>query len=173
MEIHKYTDIIGRTINLDIYEGRMACLTAAGAKLPTSAGESALAKYVVAWPVDNREMPIYKTYPSYSWALRYGFDRTRNTPFSATVMLTYPGLESTPQEIPSGTGALLYDKGEFTVTSGNWVYSTAIVGGVELEVVNTAGADRGKLTILDGGTAVAIATNVDTSENLRFRSYGG
>ncbi len=173
MEIHKYTDIIGRTINLDIYEGRMACLTAVGAKLPTSAGEAALAKYVVAWPVDNREMPIYKTYPSYSWALRYGFDRARNTPFAATVMLTYPGLESTPQEIPSGTGALLYDKGEFTVTSGNWIYDITIVGGVELEVYSSAGADRGKLTKLDQGTAVAIATNVDTDENLRFRSYGG
>lgn len=173
MEVHKYTDILGVTLDLAIYEGRMVCLTETGAKLPTSAAEAALSKYVVAWPVDNREPPIFQTYPQYTRALRYGFEQTTNLPHTTTLYYTWPGIQDDAKEIPSGTGALAYDKGEFTVASGHWVYDATVVGGIELEVVHTAGANRGKLQKKSSGTAVAICTNVDSSQNLRFRTYGG
>jgi len=172
MEVHKYTDILGVALAQGITEGRMVLLTEYGARMPTSAAEAALSKYLVAWPVDNREMPIYDTYPSYTWALRFGFDRTANTPFSATVYTTYPGMQSDPSAVPSGTNALLYAQGEFTVTSGNWVYDSSVVAGTELEVEATAGgSDQGKLQKKASGTAVAVCTAVGSDESLRFRTY--
>lgn len=171
MEIHKYTDILGVALDEDIYEGRMVLLSSTGAQLPTSAGEAALAKYLVAWPVDNRKMPIYNTYPAYTRALRYGFDQDANTPWSATVYTTYPGLQSTAGLIPSGTGSLLYSAGEFTVPSGEWVYSAAVEPGVQLEVVSTAGDTQGQLQEYSAGTPLAVCTAVDSSLNLRFRTY--
>lgn len=173
MEIHKYTDILGKTLIQPIYEGRMVLLVADGeVRVPTNDTEAALAKFMVAWPVDNRKPPLYQPYPAYSWALRQGFDRVDNTPWSATVYTTYPGLESVEREIPSGADALLYDKGEFTVSSGAWIYSTSVVAGNELEV-NTTGSDAGKLQIVSTGTAIAMCTAVASDGSLRFRTYGG
>lgn len=168
MEVHKYTDILGVTLDWNgVYEGRMVLLTANGCRLPQSAAQAALAKYLVAWPVDNRPMPIYNPYPSYSQALRQGFDKTRNTPWSATVYTTYPGLESVEQVIPSGQNVLLYAAGEFTVTSGNWVYDTSVVPGTQLEVEQATG----KITKIASGTAVAVCTKVNTDGSIRFRTY--
>ncbi len=180
MEIHKYTDILGMEIGEAIYEGRMVLIRPAGATsastpvamMPSDADQADLARYVVAWPVDDRKPPIFQSYPSYTQALRYGFDQTTNLPVSATLYYTWPGLQSTPQEIPSGTGSLLYDKGEFTVTSGNWVYGTDVLPGTELEV-EYSGANRGQLKKLSSGQAVAVATSIDqTNKTLRFRTYG-
>jgi hypothetical protein len=168
MEIHKYTDIIGRTLDWNgVYEGRMVYLTEDGCRIPQTAAQAAKSKYLVAWKQNNIPMPMYEPYPSYTWALRYGFDRTNNTPFSATVYTTYPGLESTEQAIPSGQAVLLYTAGEFTVTSGNWVYDASMVEGTELEVETTTG----KLTTLSGGTAIAVCTKVNTNGDLQFRTY--
>jgi len=168
MEIHKYTDIIGRTLDWnDVYEGRMVFLTPDGCQIAASSAQLAKAKYLVAWKQNNIPMPLQEPYPAYSQALRYGFDKSNNTPYSATVYTTYPGLEITEQAIPSGQDVLLYTAGEFTVTSGNWVYSTSVDEGTELEVETLTG----KLTILSGGSAVAVCTKVNTDGNLQFRTY--
>jgi len=175
MEIHKFTDILGKFAESDIFEGRMVLLTRGvdRARLPHTAADAALARYVIAWPVENRVLPIYDPYPTYSRALRLGFEQTANTPFANTAYTFYPNLSDTAFEIPSGTGCLLYDEGEFTVNSGCWVYSTAIYEGVELEVVSTAGANRGKLTLIEDGTAVAICTKMTIDgQTLQFRTYG-
>ena len=173
MEVHKFTDILGVTLTQDVYEGRMALLSAAGAKLPVNSTEAALARYLVAWPVDNREPPIYQTYPSYTQALRYGFEKATNLPVtSATLYYTYPGLVDEAQTIPSGTGALLYDKGEFSVGWGQWIYDATIVIGTTLEV-STSSSTRGQLTKKSSGTAVAVCTAIDlTYKKLTFRTYG-
>jgi len=175
MEIHKFTDILGKVCESDIYEGRMVLLTRGvdRARLPHSAADAALARYLIAWPVENRVLPIYDTYPTFTRALRYGFDQTANTPFTATAYTFYPNLSDDCLEIPSGTGCLLYDEGEFTVNSGCWVFDDSIHEGTELEVVYTAGANRGKLTLIDSGTAVAVCTNMTIAgQTLRFRTYG-
>jgi len=174
MEIHKFYDILGKVSESDIYEGRMVLLTRGvdRARLPHTLADARLARYVIAWPVENRLLPIYDPYPTYTRALRQGFDQTANTPFSATAYTFYPNLSDDPLEIPSGTGCLLYDKGEFTVGSGEWVNNIAVLEGSELEVQYAAGADRGKLMLLDGGEPVAVCTAVTLYRNLRFRSYG-
>ena len=174
MEVNKYTDIIPSETSQAIYEGRMVRINSDGAAaLPTSADEAALAEYVIAWPVEDRKLPIYNSYPTFTSALRQGFDQDANTPFSATVYTVYPNLSDEPIQIPSGNGALLYDKGEFTVTSGAWVYDADLDVGDELEVVHTAGDNRGKLQKKDSGTAVAKCTDLPTGQKLTFRTYGG
>jgi len=174
MEIHKFTDILGKVCESDIYEGRMVLLTRGTdrARLPHSLVDARMARYVIAWPVENRVLPIYDPYPTFTRALRLGFDQTANTPFSATAYTFYPNLSDTTFEIPSGTGCLLYDKGEFTVGSGEWVNNVAVLEGSELEVQYAAGADRGKLMLLNAGVPVAVCTAVTTHRNLRFRNYG-
>ncbi len=181
MEVHKYTDILGMEVGQAVYEGRMVLIQPAGgtspgtpiAVMPSDAAQAALARYVVAWPVDDRKAPIFQTYPQYSQALRYGFEQATNLPHTTTLWYTWPGLQShLPQQIPSGTGALLYDKGEYTVTSGHWVYGTDVLPGTELEV-EYSGANQGQLKKLASGKAVAVATSVDqTYKTLRFRTYG-
>jgi hypothetical protein len=170
MEVHKYTDIRGVTLADAVTEGRMVLETEYGFREPRSSAEAALARYVVAWPVDNRQPPIFQTYPSYTQALRYGFDQATNLPHTTTLYYTWPGLVSEAQSIPSGSDALAYAKGEFTVGSGEWVYSASVVAGSELEVATDG---TGKLQLKSSGTAVAMCTAKDTFlKTLRFRTYG-
>ena len=174
MEVNKYTDIIPGEAAASIYEGRMVFLNSDGqAQLPASATQEALAKYVIAWPVEDRQLPIYSAYPTYTSALRQGWDQATNTPFSATVYNLYPNLSDEPFAIPSGNGALLFDKGEFTVTSGSWVYDATLAIGDELEVVYAAGDNQGKLQKKDSATAIAVCTGLPSGERLQFRTYGG
>ena len=173
MEVLKYNDILGMVTSTDVYEGRMVMIGPLGtALLPSTAAEAALAKYLIAWPVENRQLPIYQPYPTYTRALRYGFDQTANIPFNPTLVYTlYPNLSMEPLSIPSGNGALLYEEGEFIVTSGNWVFDPAMVPGLPLEVAYT-GATAGKLQIKNAGTAVAVCTGVPSGQKLQFRTYG-
>ncbi len=91
MEVLKYTDIEGANTARAIYEGRMVRMDAHGwFDLPHNAAQASLAKYLIAWPVENRQLPIYQPYPTFTRALRYGFDQTANTPFSATAYTWYP-----------------------------------------------------------------------------------
>lgn len=175
MEVNKFTDILGKVVDNDIYEGRMVYLTAVAdtVGLPTSAAQAALARYLVAHPVDNFPYPKMMTLPTYSFALRSGgFDQAANVPWQTYVKLHDPSLSDEPEVIPSGTGARVYDEGEFTVTSGNWVYSAGTAVGDELEVVYSAGATQGMLQKKSGGTAVAICTALPAGQKLQFRTYG-
>lgn len=178
MEINHYGDTIkGVVVAEDIVEGRMVCLTShsvsrnygsltdvPGAKLPTNAAEAARARYCVTWAQDNRSLPLYVPQPAFSHALRYGFDQAANAPFAATVYLTHPGVQE-GLTIPSGSEALAFGEGEYTVPSGAFVYSADVeVPGTQLEVVHTAGANRGKLQALAAGSAVAEVIHFDDAE---------
>lgn len=186
MEINKYTDIIGVVATESIVEGRMVVLTAAnathdfgsredlmGVKLPANSTEAAKARYVLAFALDNRPTPLLETIPSYSYALRKGgWDQTSNVPFTASVYLSHPGNMTVPQTVASGSLALAFDRGVFTVTSGNFVYSANLVPGAPLTVSNTSdhGADSGKLRY-DASGAIGIVERFDsTNFTLTFRT---
>ena len=152
MEINHYGDTVMPVVAQEnTVEGRMVLLTTnvhsrnygsqtdlPGVKLPDTAAEAARARYILKFEQDNRTLPIYQPNPSYSNALRYGFDQDANAPFSATVYLTHPGVQDA-QTIPSGAGCVAYGEGIYTVTSGNYVYSANIeTPGNPLQVCNTA-----------------------------------
>lgn len=177
MEINHFGNtILGVVAVEDVVEGRMVCLTShtwnndfggltdlPGAKLPATAAEAAKARYCITFPQDNRTLPIYQPQASYSYALRYGFDQSANTPFSATVYLTHPNNQE-GLTIPSGAGALAFGEGVYTVPAGSFVYSSALeTPGTQLEVAYT-GSDKGKLQELSGGTAVAEVVGFNSDE---------
>jgi hypothetical protein len=158
MELNKVNgDILGAVATEDITEGRMVLLTShtfdhdfgsltdlPGAKLPTTAAEASRARFIVTWPVDNRQAPYYTSMPSYAWSMRKGaFDQAANMPFNASVSLIYPGYKN-GVVIPSGTSVLAYGAGTFTVPSGAYLYSASLVPGASLSV-SYSGADKGKL----------------------------
>lgn len=174
MEVLKYTDILGKDTSRAIVEGRMVFLDAYGRdNLPHSAAQAALSRYLIAWPVENRSIPMYEPYPTYTRALRRGFDQAGNVPFTAAVRTWYPNLSDEPETIPSGNASLLYDEGEFIVTSGNWIWSAITQVGDELSVSYAAGT-QGQLqrTLTAGGTSVAIVTGFPGPRSLQFRTYG-
>lgn len=151
MEINKYREIVGVVTLEAIPEGRMVAMAASsethdfgsreelpGVKLPDTQAEAARAHYVVAFAVDNTKPPIYEPMPAFSWALREGWDQAANVPFSATVHMTQPSM-TIGRTIPSGSLALAFGPGVYTVPSGSFVYSAGIiVPGAWLEVANDA-----------------------------------
>lgn len=149
MEIRKYQDIMGVVTIQAMYEGRMVILCDSsethdfgsredlpGVRLPINSTEAAKAKYILQFASDNRSLPIYQDTPSFSYALRQGFDQDANVPFAATVYLTHPG-NLVGQQIPSGVPALAYAGGVFTLPSGDFVYSASLVPGADLVSSNT------------------------------------
>lgn len=188
MEINKITDVEGAVATEDIVEGRMVLLTTHGTshdfgsrtdlpgiKLPDTAAESAKAFYVAGFASDNRQLPIYVSPPSYTYALRMGWDQAVNVPFSATVFLTHP-QNLIGQTIPSGSLALAYGGGTFTVPSGSFVYNANLATpGTYLAACNTAddgAAYAGMLKYTASGTgAVAKVHRFDsTNFALTFRT---
>lgn len=161
MEINRFEDVLGVVTIADVVEGRFGVLTShsesydfgsrsdlPGFKVPATAEEAKRAKFVITWAVDNRETPIMEPTPSFTFAQRGGWDQTANAPFSTTVYLTHPGNQE-GLTIPSGTPALAYTEGTFTLPSGAYVYSAnIIVPGAALIVADTASdsaSDAGKL----------------------------
>lgn len=190
MEINKYTDIVGVVVTEDIPEGRMVLVTAhseshdfgsredlMGVKLPSTAAEALLAKYIVTWTVDNSnfEGPIRMIIPqpSYDWSLRRGaFEQAGNLPASTTMYFTYPGHQH-GVTIPSGFMALAFDRGVFTVPSGAFVYSASLVPGAKLEVLNTnddGAGSAGKLAYNASGTIGIVERYDATTGDLTFRT---
>jgi len=154
MEINKYTDITGVVTLQEIVEGRMVLLVSnaeggnsvdydfgsrldlPGARLPLTSAEAEKAHFIITFAVDNSSIPIYNPYPSYSFALRSGFDQAANVPFDAEVHLTQRSMVE-GLTIPSGVPALAFGPGVFTVPSGAFVYSDNLqVPGTWLEVAN-------------------------------------
>lgn len=184
MELNDYGDTVLGVVVVDaIPEGRMICLTShtesvnfgsmtdvPGAKLPTTAAEAARARYVIAFAQDNRSLPIYQPNPSYDWSLRdWGFDQAANSPFATTVYLTHPG-NMLGQTIPSGSLAVAYGEGRYTVPSGAYVYAADVeIPGTQLEVEYTAPADLGKLTVLAAGAVVAEVIQYHSDGRLTFK----
>ena len=156
MEINQFEEVLGVIPTADVVEGRFVVLTShsfsndfgsetdlPGAKVPATAEEAKRAIYCITWKVDNRQTPIYAV-PSMSFAVRGGFDQSANAPFSTTVYLTHPGNQE-GLTIPSGTSALAYTDGLFTLPSGSYVYSAnIIVPGAALIVADTASDGAGE-----------------------------
>jgi hypothetical protein len=155
MEINKFEDVLGIMPVEDIVEGRFVLLTShtfsvdfgseedlPGVKLPDTAEEAKRAKYCVTWKVDNRDVPIYAV-PSMRFAERGGWSQAANAPFSTTMYLTHPGNQE-GLTIPSGTSALGYTEGVFTLPSGAYVNSSnIIVPGAALIIADTASDSAG------------------------------
>jgi len=202
VEINKSSDITGVIVTEDIVEGRMVLLTShpgysvipgesdaadlsgrltdePGVKLPDTPSEAAKATYVLTWPVNNIKPPMMLPLvgPMYSFALRQMFDQDGNLPLTdRTIYMTYPGNQESVT-IPSGNLALAFNccGGEFTVPSGQYVYSDDLqVPGTRLRVCDTEtdGEDAaGKLAVVGSGTAVAEVSRFNsTSYALTFRS---
>lgn len=202
MEINKSSDITGVIATEDIVEGRMVLLTShpgygtipgetgvsdlvgrltdePGVKLPDTPDEAARATYVCMWPVSNMTPPMRLPFvgPAFSFALRQMFDQNSNLPLTnQTIYMTYPGMQESVT-IPSGNLALGFNccGGEFTVPSGQYVYSADLqVPGTRLRVCDTAsdGANSaGMLATVGSGTAIAEVSRFNASTfALTFRS---
>ncbi len=159
MELNKVNgDILGAIAAEEITEGRMVVLTShafnndfgsqtdlPAVKLPSTADEGKRARFMIGWAVDNRTPPYFVPTPSYAFSLRTGgFGGAANVPFSATVWLTYPGMQL-DKAIPSGTTCLAYGAGTYTLSSGQYIYAAAIkVPGCLLSVAY-ADPNRGKV----------------------------
>jgi hypothetical protein len=183
MKINKYRDITGVLTTEDIVEGRMVLVVdhaqshdfgsrtdLRGVKLPDDSTEAGRARFCLTWAVDNAEPPLYQPYPSMSWALRGGFDQSANVPFDAKVRLTQPSLQE-GDTIPSGSLALAFGPGEFTVPSGSYVASANIVPGAPLAVANASddGADSAGMLKYSATVGFAETVEVDSDGNLTFR----
>jgi len=180
MEINKVNgDIKGVVLTQDIVEGRFVCLTShsfnadfgsqtdlPGVKLPTTADEAKRARFILTWAVDNRTPPYYNPQPAYAWSLRRGgFGGAANVPFSATVWLTYPGYQD-GVTIPSGTSALAFGAGTFTVPSGAYVYNASLQTPGAALAVSYSGAYAGMLEYTatwDASVVVAVVDEYNSS----------
>lgn len=180
MEINKVNgDILGVVTAADTVEGRMVCLTShsfdndfgsqvdlPAVKVPSTADEAKRARFILTWQVDNRTPPYYVPQPSYAFSLRSGgFGGAANVPFSATVYLTYPGYQNSVT-IPSGTGALAFGAGTFTVPSGQYIYAAGLRTPGALLSVSYSGADAGKLQLqatYDADLVVGMVENFDAT----------
>lgn len=189
MEVNQYGDtLLPAFAKEDIVEGRMVKLTThaadydfgskldlPGARLPDTASEAALCRYVIAFAEDNRSLPIYQDTPHYDWALRQGWDQTANSPFSVDVVyLTHPNNMEC-RTIPSGNAVKLFGEGIYTVLSGCYKHSAQLeVPGCQLTVANTAvdgATDAGKLKYLDNTTGIVAETYFydSTTGDLTFK----
>lgn len=186
MEINKYSDIRGVVTKQAMVEGRLVLIVAGdetynfgsrtdlpGVRLPVDSTEAALARYVVAFAVDNRETPIYQDVPDFTYALRGGFSQSENVPFSATVHLTPPG-NKIGQTIPSGIPALAFGGGVFTIPSGSWIYNaSATVPGASIVAANTAddsAAEAGMPKYSASATSITVERYNSTTGDLTIRT---
>jgi hypothetical protein len=164
----------------NITEGRMVLLTShsfdndfgsntdlPAVKLPDTSAEAIRARYCITFAVDNRPTPFVETIPSMAYALRGGFDQASNVPFSATVYLTHKANQE-GLTIPSGTQALAFGEGIYTVPSGCYVYNASLTApGAPLAV-----ADTNSDSAEDAGKLKYSATN-PVAEVIRYNSTDG
>jgi hypothetical protein len=155
MEINHYEEIMGVVTTAAVVEGRFGLLTTnsvdstsdlPGFKVPSTSDEAKLARYVITWPVDNRQYPQYVGLPQISWSLRAGgFDQATNLPASVTLRATNPANQES-LTIPSGTRSLAFQGGIFTVPSGCYVWNAALATPGSPVSVAYTGGNEGKLT---------------------------
>lgn len=164
-----------------IPEGRMVLMTShsqsynfgsrtdlPGVKLPSDATEAAKAKFVLGFAQTNEQPPIYRPEPSMEFALRQGFDRPDNAPFAATVYVTNPSVQQ-GLTVPSGSLAVAYGDGVFTVPSGAFVYSANLeTPGAGLTVAYS-GNDKGKLQYGTSNLVAEVVRFNATEFSLTFR----
>lgn len=187
MEINHYGDtILGVYSMEDIIEGRMVCLDkhsfdvdfgsetdVPGARLPDSSDDAARARYCMTFAVDNRETPIYKTIPSFTFALRQGgWDQAANLPMDVTVFMTHPGNQE-GRTVYSGWAGLAFGEGIYTVPSGAYVYSAAVeLPGTQLAVAYTdadGASDAGKLKASTTNSVAEVVRFNTSNSRLTFK----
>lgn len=185
MEINRYDDIMGVVTSEAIPEGRMVLMTShsqdhdfgsrtdlPAVKLPDTSTEAARARFCITWSVDNAVPPLYEPYPTFSYALRQGFDQAANVPFTAKVRLTQPSMQE-GEEIPASALALAFGPGVYTVPSGCYVYSANFATpGTFLAVCDTSTEDAataGKLKYSASATFADVIKYDSTTGNLTFR----
>jgi hypothetical protein len=146
-----------------------------GAKTPATLVHAAQARYMCMFAQDNRSLPIYRPQPHFDWALRQGgWDQAANSPFAPSmVYITHPNQQE-GLTIPSGSQCLLFGEGEYTVRSGEYIYSATIeVPGTPLTPANTASdgaGSAGKLKVTDTVGVVAEVVHYDnTTGKLTFK----
>lgn len=180
MEINKINgDILGVVVNADIVEGRMVVIDGSGSshdfgsrtdlpkvKVPTTAEEAKRARFMVMWPQQTTSMPMYQPQPSFPFALRNGgWDQAANLPMtSTTIYTTYPGNQENVA-IPSGTPALAFGAGTYTVASGQYIYNASLATPGALLQVSYSGANAGKLEYVAsyGDTVVGIVNEYNST----------
>jgi hypothetical protein len=176
-------EVIGTVVQADVVEGRFGLLTKnnvatydfgsrgdlPGWKVPATADEAEAARYVITWPVSNSKPPYMVPQPNVGNSLRYGgFDKAANLPASnVTVFYTYPGFQDSVT-IPSGSPALAYAGGTFTVPSGQYIYNVALKSpGAPVIVANTAedttDAGKPKYQSSFDGRVIGVVEYFDTS----------
>lgn len=186
MEIRHYGDTILGVVAMEaIPEGRMVVLDAhatshnfgsrtdlPGARVPATSDEAARARYCIAFSVDNRSLPIYEPTPAFPFAMRHGWDLDANVPFDTEVQLTHPS-NKLGQTIPSGSLAVAFGEGIYTVPSGAYVYDATIeVPGTQLVVADTASdgaTDAGKLKVGTSNVVSEVYHFDDTTGALTFK----
>lgn len=184
MEKNHYGDtILGVVVTEHITEGLMVCLTShsvdhnfgsytdvPGCKLPASKAEADRSKYIITFAPDNRPTPLYYPQPHYDWSTRWGWEQAANVPFVAAVYLTHQDVQE-GGTIPSGSGAIAFGEGIYTIPSGSYVYDPAMqTPGCQLEVAYT-NPNRGKLTVLVAGTVVGETVRYHTDGHLTFKLF--
>lgn len=187
MEINKINgDILGVVVTENMVEGRMVCMTShtynydfgsladlPGVKLPGTADEAKRARFMVAFAEENRPTPIYRPYPTMDWAMRNGFSRPTNVPFTTSVYLTQPN-HMLDQTIYSGATALAYGAGTYTVSSGQYISSAGIGTPGTLLSVSYASDTKGQLQVQatwDTDLVVAVVERLDSAtQNLTVKT---
>jgi hypothetical protein len=162
MEINRFEEVLGAVATVAVVEGMFGLLVEntpgsydfgsrsdlPGFRVPATAEEAKRSRFLVAFPVDNREAPIYNPMPAMSYSMRKGgFDQAANVPFTAEVWLTYPGYQES-KTIPSGNLVLCFGTGSYTIPSGQFIDNSNLhVPGAPVIVANTAEdtTDAGKL----------------------------
>jgi hypothetical protein len=188
MEINELNEVWGVVPVENIKEGRFVLLTTQGfsnvfgggtdlpgCKTPDNTTEAKRARYMIGFAMDNRDVPIYVSIPQVTWSLRRGFDQAANIPFTADVYMTQMSVK-TGLTIPSGSYALRFGEGRYTLPSGDYIYSSELhTPGVGLAVQDattdaTAGeAGKLKYAAFDADVVVALVEEFDSDNNLTFR----
>ena len=176
MEINKYLDIFGGIALHAMTEGRFVYGVddgtdddgIYGVRYPSSAAEAAAVLGVVAHPPTNQNPPFYTPNPSFTFALRQGFDQTANVPFDASVDMTHPTFRKT-STVASGILVRVFNTGAVvTLYSGEFVDSASFAKGVPFTVEHS-GDDAGKAKYDASGTVGIVEEYDSTNLELTVR----
>lgn len=194
MEVRHYEQILGGVTTAAVVEGRMGILKAntftegfgsdsdlPGFAVPANTTEAKNARYIVAWPVDNRQFPnvLSQTsfgYPGYTYDNHYGFGQTAN--FDAA-SLTFYGVNPANQEcltIPQHYKVLLFKGGIFTFPSGcGYIYNSALeTPGTNVRVQDaTTDATAGEAGKLKYSGSATYDADTDVGHVLEYHAATG
>jgi hypothetical protein len=139
MRINRFDEVLGVIPVTSYTEGRFGLLTRntvptydfgsgaslPGFRVPATADEAESARFCLTWAVTNAPAPYLVPQPNVGTSFRMGWDKSANLPASVTYYTTYPGYQESVT-IPSGTLALAYGVGTYTIPSGEYVDNVAL-----------------------------------------------